>query len=136
MRATLRLDHTLLAIEGSHDVHAMLEIMAPEADGEGRRPPVRLALVVDRSGSMACEKLAVAKRCAAWLVERLRGDDLVSLVAYDDNVRLLAPLGPVQGAALPHALGSIRPGGSTNQASVRKRQRRPRTPSSDSGEAA
>jgi Ca-activated chloride channel family protein len=63
---------------------------------------------------MAGAKLAVAKRCAAWLVERLRGDDHVSLVAYDDQVRLLAPLAPVSGSRLAHAITSLRPGGSTN----------------------
>ena len=68
MQASVRLDHSLLAVEGEHDVHAMVEICAPAAPDSDGRPPLRVALVLDRSGSMAGAKLEVAKRCASWLV--------------------------------------------------------------------
>lgn len=114
MHAAVKLDHQLLAVEGEHDVHAMLELSLPEADGAIVQPPLRLALVLDRSGSMSGPKLEVAKRCAAWLVSRLRPVDELALVAYDDEVRLLAPLAPVQEAPLRAAIAGLRPGGSTN----------------------
>ena len=114
MQAAVKLDHQLLAVEGEHDVHAMLELSLPEAEGAATQPSLRLALVLDRSGSMAGDKLAVAQRCAAWLVSRLRPVDELALVSYDDQVRLLAPLAPVREAPLRAAIAGLRPGGSTN----------------------
>jgi Ca-activated chloride channel family protein len=114
MHVSVRLDHALLAVDGEHDVHAMLELSAPEAPGDSERAPLRLALVLDRSGSMAGAKLEVAKRCAAWLVGRLHGSDELALVAYDDEVRLLAPLGQVTRPELRAALAGVGPGGQTN----------------------
>lgn len=114
MQAHIKLDHQLLAVEGEHDVHAMLELTLPAADNAVARPPLRLALVLDRSGSMTGDKLAVAQRCAAWLVSRLRPVDELALVSYDDEVRLLAPLAPLQEGPLRAAIAGLRPGGSTN----------------------
>ena len=114
MQASVRLEHQLLSIEGEHEVHAMLDISVPAPAEDGWRPPLRLALVLDRSGSMHGEKLAVARRCAAWLVERLRPQDEIALVDYDDRVRLLAPLARVDAPQLRAALEAVRPGGSTN----------------------
>jgi Ca-activated chloride channel family protein len=113
MDANIRLDHSLVALETEQDVHAMLELVAPEPDGHDDAPPLRLALVIDRSGSMAGAKLDVAKRCGAWLVSRLREPDQVALVDYDDHVRLLAPLGAPHDH-VAHALGQVHAGGSTN----------------------
>ena len=55
------------------------------------RPPVNIALVLDRSGSMKGEKIQQAKRAALVAVDRLRDDDIVSVVTYDTNVRVLVP---------------------------------------------
>ena len=113
MKAAVRLEHQILSIESEHDVHAMVELTVPDAIGAAARPPLRLALVLDRSGSMDGPKLAVAKRCAAWLAERLRPEDELALVSFDDEVRLHAPLAPVNGG-MRGAIASLRPGGSTN----------------------
>jgi len=55
------------------------------------RPPVNLALVIDRSGSMSGEKIASARQAALEAVRRLQPDDIVSLVAYSSGVQVLIP---------------------------------------------
>lgn len=114
MDLQLRLQHDLLAVETEHDVHGMVDIAVPDEPVDGSRPPLRLALVLDRSGSMAGEKLDVTKRCARYLTERLSSDDELALVTYDDEVEVRAPLAAVDEAALGQAIGAIASGGMTN----------------------
>jgi Ca-activated chloride channel family protein len=114
--ASMRFEHELLAVEQEHTVSCMLELTAPGSPAVADRPPLALALVLDRSGSMAGEKLDVARRCAAFLVERLGPDDRLAIVSFDHTVRLDAPLvqvGPDR-ERLSRAALAIRPGGQTN----------------------
>ena len=55
------------------------------------RPPVNLALVIDRSGSMSGDKIARAREAALELVRRLGPDDIISIIAYDTRVETLVP---------------------------------------------
>ena len=61
-------------------------IVAPRATGERRRPPVNLAIVLDRSGSMSGAKLDIAKRAVEEAIARLEATDRFSVVVYDDVV--------------------------------------------------
>jgi Ca-activated chloride channel homolog len=114
--ATIHFDHELLAVEHEHTVSCLLELSAPPAPAATERRRLAIALVLDRSGSMAGPKLDVARRCAAFLVERLSPADRLAIVSFDQTVRLDAPLAEVG----PHrqsfetALGAIAPGGQTN----------------------
>jgi len=114
MDATVRLEHSVLAVEAEHDLHAMVELSVPELEEREARPPLRVALALDRSGSMAGHKLAVALRCTRWLAERLRPVDELALVSFDGHVRLLAPLGRVDARHIRAVLASVGPGGQTN----------------------
>ncbi len=55
------------------------------------RPPVNVAIVLDRSGSMAGAKMENAKRAAKEALQRLGGDDIVSIVAFDHEVNVIVP---------------------------------------------
>jgi Ca-activated chloride channel family protein len=116
MQATVRFEHELLAVESEHDVWCMLELVAPSAPQDVARRPLAVSLVIDRSGSMAGRKLEVTRACAAFLVERMAPVDLVSIVAYDDEVQLRAPLPPLDGNRddLLDAIRGIHSGGQTN----------------------
>ncbi|MEP6624694.1 MAG: VWA domain-containing protein, partial [Acidimicrobiia bacterium] len=113
MQTNLRFDQQLLALEGEHDVHCMLELLAPAAPETGRRP-LHLAVVIDRSGSMSGARLDAARECTRFLASRLRPTDLLAVVTFDNEVDLLAPLGPPDSAALSAALDQMCSGGATN----------------------
>jgi Ca-activated chloride channel family protein len=86
-----------------------------QVDGEGEyRAPVNLAIVIDRSGSMQGEKLMRAKEAAKAAVNRLHPDDIVSVVAYDDTVRVLLPATKVADrTAVLGAIDALEIGGNT-----------------------
>jgi len=113
MYSSIRIDHSLLAVESEHRVHAMLEVTAPDDDGQDR-PALHLALVIDRSGSMSGPKLEGAKQAARFLVERLGTEDSLALVTFDEEVSLLAPSEVPDKERLREVIKRITPRGTTN----------------------
>ena len=71
MKATVRFDHELLAVESEHVVYGLLELTAPQAPHSSERPALNLAVVIDRSGSMSGPKLDHARQSAQFLVDHL-----------------------------------------------------------------
>jgi Ca-activated chloride channel family protein len=95
----------------------LVRVQAPDPDESQRRErrPYHLALVIDRSGSMAGEPLAEAILCARHIVSRLEPTDRAALVVFDDGVDTLVPAHPVgDRGALYAALARVHEGGSTN----------------------
>jgi hypothetical protein len=90
---------------------------APIAASDGTRPPVNLAFVLDRSGSMGGGKLEVAARAVEEGIGRLQPTDRFSIVWFDDDVDVLVPGTLATGDARRDAIArlrNVRPGGSTN----------------------
>jgi len=98
-------------------VDVLVRIQAPEAPvgHTAVRPPQAIALVIDRSGSMEGRPLAEARRCAAYVVGKLRPTDAVSLVQFDNRVQRLWPAVPLgDGAPVRAAIAGIHSGGNTH----------------------
>jgi len=73
-----------------------------------------LVIVIDRSGSMAGEKIVMARQAAAAAVELLRGRDLVGVVAFNAAPEWLVPLRRADHkAAIIRRLASLGAGGGT-----------------------
>ena len=85
-----------------------------EVKGKHELPSLGLIIVMDRSGSMAGQKMELAKEAAARSVELLREDDVVGVIAFDDKPWEIVPtekLGDRQ-QAIDDIL-SVAPGGGT-----------------------
>jgi Ca-activated chloride channel family protein len=79
-----------------------------------QRPPINLALVLDRSASMAGDKLEKAKEAALMVADRLQPDDIISLVTYDSVVEILVPATRATARdAIREQVSALTPRGST-----------------------
>lgn len=115
---TLSLLSTHLAVAANKPapVDFLVRLSAPEMDkADSSRPHVNLALVIDKSGSMAGEPLAQAKEAAKHLICRLGEGDQVCVVVYGNTVEMLAePMDAVAGRSqLLATIDSIRSMGGT-----------------------
>jgi Ca-activated chloride channel family protein len=126
-RLAARLDHTRvsgalsagsIARGGGGQVFAAFDLSADPLPASVPRQPLNLALVVDRSGSMADEdKLVHAQEAALALIDRLAPADHIALVQYDTLAQVLVPSTAADRAGkerLRAAVRALQPGGSTN----------------------
>ena len=110
----VELDRTTLPAGSTERAVVKIAFDTPRAPRPESRPPVNLALVLDRSGSMSGDKIEHAKSAAIEAVRRLAADDIFSLVVFDNNVDTLIPAGRVgSGVGLEARIRSIQPGGGT-----------------------
>lgn len=88
-RLSIRTDRTLIRAHGRSQRFVVAEVIAPHATRADKRPPVNLAFVLDRSGSMGGNKLEFAKRAVQDALERLDDGDRFSIVTYDDHIDVI-----------------------------------------------
>ncbi|MEA2289993.1 MAG: Ca-activated chloride channel [Solirubrobacteraceae bacterium] len=116
MHIDAHLDIDLVAVEQADQVTVMLELLAPAGPGAGERPPATVQVVLDRSGSMDLgDRLPAARSALKALVDRLDPRDAFGLVAFDDQVEVAVPAGPVTDKPAIHAaIDALYARGSTN----------------------
>lgn len=78
--------------------------------------PLNLALVIDKSGSMAKEnKMWRVKESLRTMVDKLNPNDIVSLVVFDTDAQVLFPATRIgNGYEIKQAIDCLEPNGSTN----------------------
>ena len=102
--------------QGGH-LDLLVRVQAPDlpTDKVVEHTPKRLAMVVDRSGSMQGKPLREALRCVMHIASHLTPKDQLSLVVYDDEVEVMVPLSDVSSVtAIQQAVDMVHSGGSTD----------------------
>ncbi|MBE2238684.1 MAG: VWA domain-containing protein [Caldilineaceae bacterium] len=98
-----RLNRTVFqALPSPQKLYVLIDIV-PTGAGVAVQMPVNLGLVLDRSGSMAGDKIRKVREAVKLVLGRLSPQDLVSIVLFDDNVDTLVACQPVANLAQLHA---------------------------------
>lgn len=102
-------------LTGQRSGYLFLEPVSGIDPERWERPPLNLAIVLDRSGSMDGWKIESARRAVDAIVDRLGPRDRLAIVVFDDNAQVLRRSASVVDRAGLHALvRTIGPGGATN----------------------
>jgi len=114
IRLTIDVDRAVLPAESTEKAIVKIGLDCLRPPQRGARPPVNVALVIDRSGSMSGDKIAKAREAALEFVRRLAPDDIVALIAYESRAEVLVPARRVgNGRELELAINGLEAGGGT-----------------------
>jgi len=92
---TTRVNHPSYPAGREGEVAVLASLVAEDHQGEEEvRNPLDLVIVLDRSGSMAGEKLELCKKTLEFLVEKaLTEDDYLAIITFDTGVYIEYPGG-------------------------------------------
>jgi Ca-activated chloride channel family protein len=78
-------------LAGAHDENVAITIKAPKGRA-AYRPPLSVAVVIDRSGSMSGAPMENAKAAASRLIGQLDGNDAFTVIAYSSGDQVVMPM--------------------------------------------
>ncbi len=113
---TAALSHGLVPTDSSETLYGTIDVAASEFEG-ARRPPLNVALVLDRSGSMHGAKITHVKQAARTIVDMLDPRDRLTIVSYGGTASVEIPSRPVESsnrARMKQAIETIEDAGGTN----------------------
>jgi len=115
MQVTYTVSHTIIPQNHTTHLDLLLCFQAEATTSQPVRRPLNLSLVIDRSGSMAGLPLKQALEAAHQLVEKLKANDILSIVTYDDHVETVFAPQPLLNKDIVYTLlDKIYAGGCTN----------------------
>lgn len=115
MKADFALDYDVLTVERPQKLYLMARLVSNSASDPHKRRPLNISLVLDRSGSMAGNKLEYTRQAAQFLVQHLSENDILSVVVYNEQVSTLIPPSAVtEKDAINQRLNQIKASGMTN----------------------
>lgn len=93
---------------GKGETHLVVTVTTARPEPSTERPPIDIAFVIDRSGSMSGEPLELAKQGVVDALGGLNEDDSFAVVAYDDQIWNVAPRASATARAKAHARTALR----------------------------
>ncbi len=97
------------------ELYLYINLKAGKLTTQKERIPLNIALVIDRSGSMAGQRLEYVKKATDFVIDNLNASDILSIVQYDSQVDVLSASSKVNNKKKLHDLvRNIRAGGTTN----------------------
>ena len=115
MRADVILDYNVLVYNRPQKLNLMARFSSGPATEDRNRRPLNLSLVIDRSGSMAGDKIDYTRQAAQFLVQNLSAQDILSVVLYNDTVEtLLQPEVVRRKDVINQRISGIKARGTTN----------------------
>jgi len=103
----------MLANSAPQIQYALIEVI-PVGEGLPEAAPLNLCFVLDRSGSMAGEKIENLRKAVQLVIDQLDPTDIVSIVIFDDRADVLVPATPATDKnALKSKVNSITDRGGT-----------------------
>ena len=111
---TAQLGSPVVLANGKRTAYLKVGLTGFALEDDKSRASVNLAIVIDRSSSMSGEKFERAKEAASLAVDRLRDDDIISVVTYDSTVDVLVPATRAsEREAVKYKIRSLQPRGMT-----------------------
>ena len=100
----------------NENVYLYVDLKADKVGEDRGRTPLNIAVVIDKSGSMADKnKLDYVKKAVSYIIDQVGTDDYVSIVTYDDYVDVLQRSAVIRDKYdLREKVSKLRAGGFTN----------------------
>lgn len=92
---TTRISHPYLEPGTEQTVYFKIGLQGKKLYENKERPGINVTLILDKSGSMSGQKIADAKNASKMLIDRLNPNDIVSIIAYDNQPHVIARAQPV-----------------------------------------